>query len=202
MTELGPRLGPLLWQFAGHKKFDEADFGKFLELLPPSLNGVKLRHVVEPRHASFCTPAFIALLRKFSIPAVFAEHETYPAIPDPVGDFVYLRLQKGKDDIKTGYPPKALDQWAERAKAWAKGGVPKDLELIDAEDQGESRAARCVRVLHPRRQGARARRGDGADQAAGLTIPLSPPAGRGPGERPPHTQRLSVQLPLTLTLSP
>jgi uncharacterized protein YecE (DUF72 family) len=114
------------------------EFGKFLELLPRELDGIKLRHVVEPRHPSFCTPAFIALLREFSIPAVFAEHETYPAIPDPVGDFVYLRLQKGKDDIKTGYPPKALDQWAERAKAWAKGGVPKDLELIDPKSKAKA----------------------------------------------------------------
>src|SRR5499426_1047219 len=56
--ELGSRLGPILWQFAGHKKFDEADFGAFLELLPPELDGVKLRHVVEPRHPSFLTPQF------------------------------------------------------------------------------------------------------------------------------------------------
>jgi uncharacterized protein YecE (DUF72 family) len=138
VTELGSRLGPLLWQFAATKKFDEADFGKFLELLPPSLDGVRLRHVVEPRHASFCTPAFIALLRKFSIPAVCAEHETYPAFPDPVGDFVYARLQKGRDDIETGYPPKALDQWAERARTWAKGGAPKDLELIDAKRKAKA----------------------------------------------------------------
>ena len=34
VTELGDRLGPLLWQFAPTKKFDEADFGGFLELLP------------------------------------------------------------------------------------------------------------------------------------------------------------------------
>ena len=34
VTELGPHLGPLLWQFAPFKKFDEADFGGFLELLP------------------------------------------------------------------------------------------------------------------------------------------------------------------------
>jgi uncharacterized protein YecE (DUF72 family) len=132
VTELGSRLGPILWQFAATKKFDEADFGKFLELLPSKLGSTPLRHVVEPRHASFLTPAFIALLRQFSIPAVYAEHATYPAIPDPVGDFVYARLQKGKDDIATGYPPKALDQWAERAQAWAKGGVPKDLALVDA----------------------------------------------------------------------
>src|SRR6476659_8382040 len=34
VLELGDRLGPLLWQFAPTKKFDPADFGKFLELLP------------------------------------------------------------------------------------------------------------------------------------------------------------------------
>jgi uncharacterized protein YecE (DUF72 family) len=131
LTELGSRLGPILWQFAGTKKFDEADFGAFLELLPPMLDGVKLRHVVEPRHPSFLTPAFIALLRRFQIPAVYAEHATYPAIPDPVGDFVYARLQKGEDDIATGYPGKALDQWAERAHIWAKGGAPNDLALVE-----------------------------------------------------------------------
>lgn len=131
VTELGSRLGPILWQFAATKKYDEADFGAFLELLPPRLGDVKLRHVVEPRHASFLTPAFIALLRKFQIPAVYAEHATYPAIPDPVGDFVYARLQKGQDDIRTCYREKALDQWAERARDWAKGGAPADLALIE-----------------------------------------------------------------------
>ena len=137
VTELGSRLGPILWQFAATKKFDEADFGRFLELLPAKYDGKALRHVVEPRHPSFCTPAFIGLLRKFSIPAVVAEHETYPAIPDPVGDFVYLRLQKGKDDIKTGYPPKSLDQWAERAKVWSQGGVPGDMPLVDSKSKAK-----------------------------------------------------------------
>ena len=79
------------------------------------------------RHDSFKTPAFIALLRKFNMPVVFAEHETYPAIADVTGDFVYARLQKGNEKLKAGYPPKALDQWATRAKTWAQGGEPKDL---------------------------------------------------------------------------
>jgi uncharacterized protein YecE (DUF72 family) len=131
VTELGSRLGPILWQFAATKKFDEADFGAFLELLPEKLGDVRLRHVVEPRHPSFLNPAFIALLRQFQVPAVYAEHATYPAIPDPVGDFVYARLQKGQDDIPTAYPPKALDAWAERARAWAQGGAPKDLALVE-----------------------------------------------------------------------
>ncbi len=76
ITELGPHLGPLLWQFAPTKKFDEADFGGFLDLLPKTFDGHTLRHVVEVRHDSFKTEAFIKLLRKFSMPVVFAEHAT------------------------------------------------------------------------------------------------------------------------------
>jgi len=131
VLELGDRLGPVLWQFAPTKKFDGADFGKFLELLPRKLEGRALRHVVEVRHDSFCTPDFIALLQKFETPVVFAEHGKYPAISDVTGDFVYARLQKGNDDIKTCYPPKELDAWAKRLQLWAAGGEPDDLPRVD-----------------------------------------------------------------------
>ena len=130
VTELGPRLGPLLWQFTLYKKFDEADFGGFLELLPKTFDGRTLRHVVEVRHDSFKTEVFVALLRKFEVPVVFAEHDTYPAIADITADFVYARLQKGDEKLKAGYPPKLLDGWAARAKVWAQGGEPKDLPRI------------------------------------------------------------------------
>jgi uncharacterized protein YecE (DUF72 family) len=131
VMELGDRLGPVLWQFAPTKKFDEADFGKFLEILPRKIDGRRLRHVVEVRHASFCVPAFVALLRKFATPVVFAEHASYPAIADVTGDFVYARLQKGNDEIKTCYPPKQLDAWAKRLQLWASGGEPDDLPRVD-----------------------------------------------------------------------
>ena len=130
VTELGKRLGPLLWQFTPYKKFDDKDFGGFLELLPKAFNGHTLRHVIEVRHDSFKVPAFIDLLRQFEIPVVFAEHDRYPAIADIVGDFVYARLQKGDEKLKAGYPPKALDSWAARAKVWAEGGEPKDLPRV------------------------------------------------------------------------
>ena len=131
IAELGGRLGPLLWQFAPYKKFDEADFGGFLELLPDKVGKLPLRHVVEVRSDTFLTPAFITLLRKFNTPVVFAEHDTYPAIADVTGDFVYARLQKGDESLKQGYPPKALDAWAKRAQAWASGGEPKDLPKVE-----------------------------------------------------------------------
>src|SRR3954470_14101855 len=89
VTELGDKLGPLLWQFAPTKKFDEADFGAFLELLPREFNGRRLRHVIEIRHDSFKVPAFVTLLRKFTFPVVYAEHATYTEMADISGDFVY-----------------------------------------------------------------------------------------------------------------
>uniref|UniRef100_E6VJ38 DUF72 domain-containing protein n=1 Tax=Rhodopseudomonas palustris (strain DX-1) TaxID=652103 RepID=E6VJ38_RHOPX len=131
VLELGDRLGPVLWQFAPTKKFDEADFGRFLELLPRSLDGRTLRHAVEVRHDSFKTPAFIALLRQHGIPVVYSEHASYPEIADVTGDFVYVRLQKGKDEIATGYPPKALSEWAKRLQLWADGSEPDHLPKVD-----------------------------------------------------------------------
>jgi len=132
VTELGDRLGPLLWQFPPTKKFDEADFSGFLELLPRDFHGVRLRHVVEVRHRSFCVPDFIRLLRKFETPVVFSEHETYPAIADVTGDFLYLRLQKGEDSIPTAYPEAAIDAWADRLRGWLGGKMPADLPHLEA----------------------------------------------------------------------
>lgn len=128
ISELGDKLGPLLWQFAPTKKFDEADFTAFLELLPEKLEGRRLRHCIEARHDSFRDPAFIALLRRFGAAPAFADHGTYPAIPDPAGDFVYARLQTGSDDIPTAYSDPDLDAWAGRLKTWAEGGAPVDLD--------------------------------------------------------------------------
>jgi uncharacterized protein YecE (DUF72 family) len=131
ITELGLHLGPLLWQFAPHKKFDLADFAAFLDLLPKKFDGHSLRHVVEVRNDSFKVPAFIALARKAGVAIGYAEHESYAEIADITADFVYARLQKGSERLKHGYAPKALDAWAKRANVWAKGGEPADLPRVD-----------------------------------------------------------------------
>ena len=148
VTELGDRLGPLLWQFAPTKKFDAADFGGFLELLPDKFNGRHIRHVVEVRHDSFKTPAFIALLRQFNVGIVYSEHDTYTEIADVTSDFVYARLQKGDDSLGTGYPPKALDAWAERLKVWADGGQPADLPRVDKTDAPKKPRDVFAYVIH------------------------------------------------------
>ena len=131
VTELGDKLGPLLWQFANSKKYDRADMTGFLDLLPETHHGLKLRHVLEPRHDSFCDPDFIALARECGAAVCYAHHAEYPNIPDVTADFVYARLQRGSDDVPTGYPPRQLDAWAGRLKTWAAGGQPDDLDLVD-----------------------------------------------------------------------
>lgn len=132
ITGLKEKLGPILWQFAPTKKFDAADFGGFLDLLPKALDGVPLRHAVEVRHESFCAPNFVELARKHNVAIVFADSEKYPAIADVTSDFVYARLQKTEGGVKTGYAPAALKKWAECAEEWAAGGVPKALPKFGA----------------------------------------------------------------------
>jgi len=130
IAELGDHLGPILWQFMATKKFEPEDFEAFLALLPKTLEGRPLTHVVEPRHASFQVPEFIEMLRRHGVAAVCADHHDYPMFADPTADFVYARLQKGTDETPTCYPPAELDAWSERLKTYAGGGVPDDLPLI------------------------------------------------------------------------
>jgi uncharacterized protein YecE (DUF72 family) len=139
VLELKSKLGPVLWQMAPTKKFDPADFAAFLALLPTSLDGRPLRHAVEVRHESFLVPAFIELLRKFSVAVVVVESDKHPLIADATGDFVYARLQRTSAKEKTGYAPRAFDLWAKRARNWAAGGAPDDLATIAVPAPAQSR---------------------------------------------------------------
>lgn len=140
VTELGDKLGPLLWQFAPYKKFDAEDFGAFLALLPKETAGLALRHVVEVRHDSFLVPEFVDLIRKHNVAVVYADSDDYPAIADVTADFVYARLQRSQEAVETGYPAADLDVWAKRSKTWEKGGEVEDLPRF-----GKSKAKKAAR---------------------------------------------------------
>jgi len=132
LTELGDRLGPILWQFMATKKFEPDDFEAFLKLLPAKQDGIALAHVMEVRNASFADPAFVALCRKHGVAICVSENANYPLIADVTADFVYVRLLTGSDEIETGYPPLELDRWTKRFQAYAAGGAPADLAPVDA----------------------------------------------------------------------
>ena len=122
LSELGDKLGPILWQFMATKKFDAEDFGAFLSLLPKELDGRPLRHALEVRHESFVCPAFVEMARLAGAAIVVADGEGRPMIDEPTADFTYARLMDARDEVETGYDAIALDAWAERARSWAKGG--------------------------------------------------------------------------------
>jgi uncharacterized protein YecE (DUF72 family) len=131
LSELGDRLGPILWQFANTKKFDPDDFEGFLKLLPAKQDGLPLAHVLEVRHPTFIDPAFIALARKYGATVCLADHNSYPMIADVTGEVVYARLQTGSDEVETAYSPADLDLWTGRLKTYAEGGAPGDLRMAD-----------------------------------------------------------------------
>jgi uncharacterized protein YecE (DUF72 family) len=144
IAELREKLGPIVWQFAPTKQFDAADFEAFLALLPPSVEGHRLRHVVDVRHDSFMTPAFLALARRYKVAAVFTDAAEFPSFADLTTDFAYARLMRSDAALKAGYAPKALDAWAVRARSWAAGDNPQDLPRV--EDRGERKKKRDVFV--------------------------------------------------------
>ncbi|MEM5276382.1 DUF72 domain-containing protein [Cupriavidus taiwanensis] len=131
IAELGRKLGPVVWQFAPTKQFDADDFEAFLQLLPTSVEGVTLRHVLEVRHDSFRSPGYLRLARKYKAATVFTDAQKFPSMADLTADFVYARLMESSAKLKTGYGPKALDAWAARAQAWAQGAQPDDLPLLE-----------------------------------------------------------------------
>ena len=131
LAELGPKLGPILWQFAATKQFDPEDFDGFLQMLPKEVGGVPLRHAIEPRHESFRDPALLTMARTANIAIVFADADKYPQFADPTADFVYARLQNAREEEPAGYAPAALDRWADTARAWAAGRSPDGYDYID-----------------------------------------------------------------------
>jgi uncharacterized protein YecE (DUF72 family) len=148
---LGPKFGPILWQFPPQMKFDAERFASFFALLPHDTkqaealaarhderlagrNWLKsdveqpLRHAVEIRHDSFRTPAFIELLREHDVALVCADTVKWPLLMDLTSDFVYCRLHGSEELYVSGYDDKALDCWANRVRAWVNGGEPEDAE--------------------------------------------------------------------------
>ena len=138
--ELGPKLGPILWQFPRFKSFHADDFEGFLQLLPEDTAGLPLHHVLDVRHESFLCAEFLALARKYGMATVFTDSDEYPSFADVTGDIVYARLMNAREAEPLGYKADELDTWTARAKLWAGGGEPSELPRIESlQSKGEKK---------------------------------------------------------------
>jgi uncharacterized protein YecE (DUF72 family) len=166
---LGPKLGPILWQFPPSFRYDRALMEPFLALLPHDTEAAgklaarhdgsmkdvaltadakrPLRHAVEIRHDSFVDPDFIDLLRDHKIALVCADTVEWPRLMDLSADFVYCRLHGAEELYASGYSDKALHDWAGWIDAWSHGAEPEGKGIRRAAQQdGPRRAARDVYV--------------------------------------------------------
>lgn len=165
---LGPKLGPILWQFPPQLGWNPPLFEDFFASLPRStlaaarlaqghdarLEGRTvlepdadrpLRHAVEVRHDSFVDPGFIAQLRRHGIAWVVADTpRPWPLFEDVTADFVYLRLHGATELYLSRYTDTQLDDWAARISAWAGGGQPAGARRVDPAHT----PARRARAVH------------------------------------------------------
>lgn len=130
-TALGPKLGPMMWQFAPRRRFDAGDIAGFIDLLPERLDGLPLRHAIEPRHESFRDQKFLDLCRARNITVVFEDSDEYPCIEADTADFTYARLQRMREEVSTGYGDDALDGFAARARTAQAGGKDAYIFMIN-----------------------------------------------------------------------
>ena len=145
ISELGAKLGPIVWQFAPTKRFDAVDFEAFLRLLPAAANGVALRHVLDVRHESFKVPAYLQLARRYGCATVFTDSDDYPSFADLTGSFLYARLMRTQARFAVGIEPRVLDAYARCAEVWCNGGEPDGLPRVEPPVPGA--AARDVFIF-------------------------------------------------------
>ncbi|WP_017966667.1 DUF72 domain-containing protein [Rhizobium leguminosarum] len=153
VLRLGPKLGPILWQFPPNMVFDPSLFESFLSLLPHTRDAAialakrhdwhikapawltcdghqPIRHALEIRHESFRAPAFIEMLRHHKVALVCADTVQWPLLMDITADFIYCRLHGSEKLYVSGYEDEALDMWAQRIRAWATGGEPENATRV------------------------------------------------------------------------
>ena len=150
LLALGPKLGPILWQFPPQLPFNADRFAGFFRILPRTTAAaaklaqacddrmlsrsvleapvdIPLRHTVEIRHESFATPKFIELLREHDIGLVVADTPEWPLLLDATSSLVYIRLHGSEQLYANSYSDESLDLWADRIVTWARGETPESL---------------------------------------------------------------------------
>jgi uncharacterized protein YecE (DUF72 family) len=122
LAELGDRLGPILWQLMGTKRFDADDIAAFFALLPRELKGLPLRYAIEVGHESFACAEFLDIAHEANVAVVYVEQQSRVRIAQRTADFAYLRCKNLVSSEPTGYPPKDIERIAKLCRDWGEQG--------------------------------------------------------------------------------
>jgi uncharacterized protein YecE (DUF72 family) len=106
-TQLGSRLGPVLYQLPPGWKVDVGRFEHFLQALPPSQ-----RHTVEFREPSWYDDRIFDLLRQYKVALCLHDMQGSATARLIVGPFIYVRFH-GWTKYAGRYEDERLDAWAD-----------------------------------------------------------------------------------------
>jgi uncharacterized protein YecE (DUF72 family) len=119
VRELGPKLGPVLWQLPPELAYDEGLLENFLGCLSPT----GLRHALEVRHRSFDDPRFRAQAERHGAAVVLGDTANgWPVLDWPTADFAYVRLHGDLDRYPDGYGDAGVAPWATWTRAQLDAG--------------------------------------------------------------------------------
>lgn len=167
LLALGPKLGPILWQFPPNFRFNAEKLQAFFAQLPRDTEAAAklarkhdhriggrvhlrtdstrpLRYAMEIRHESFRCREFIELLRAHDVALVVADTVEWPLLFDVTADFVYCRLHGSEQLYASGYESEALQVWGKRIVSWSHGREVRDGDR--AHHRAAKRAPRDVFV--------------------------------------------------------
>lgn len=154
VLELREKLGPVLWQLPDTLHFRPERVEAFCAALPRDTEAAarvarghdanvpepalavdrrrRLRHVLEPRHASFFVPELVDILRRQRVALAISDAADWPCTEQLTSTLVYVRLHGHRHTYESRYGDAALHRWAERLQTWHAGGQPDDARLITA----------------------------------------------------------------------
>lgn len=140
LEELGPQLGPIVWQLAATKQFDGDEVAAFFKLLPRKLGKLRLRHAIEAPHESFLSDTFADIAQAAKVAIVYLEAEGAACIARRTADFAYLRCKDMLSDCPTGYPPGELDRIARLCREWGRTGDVFAMMINGAKERAPAAA--------------------------------------------------------------
>jgi len=115
--ELGPRLGPILYQLPPHWPINVERFDTFLRALAPAARGAGLKTVpytvVEFREPSWYDERIFDLMREHNVALCLHDMQGSATGKLVVGPFVYVRFHFGTKKYGGRYSDERLNEWAD-----------------------------------------------------------------------------------------
>ena len=153
---LEEKLGPVVWQLPERQAFEPDRVRPFLQALPKDTQAAaelarghdhrvkdpftepvgrhRMRHALEVRHPSFFCEEAVAMLRSAGVALAVSDAPGWGLREELTAGFVYVRLHGAEELYRSRYDDASLDAWAEKIRAWLRGGEAARVERITDRD--------------------------------------------------------------------